>query len=67
LHSLRKLDDTVRARPSKDLALQIRQLPFVPNKVKLAATLAGLSTEGDFGRDTLVAQSIDMRTTTQFL
>ena len=53
LHGLRKLDDTVRARTSKDLALQIRQLPVVPNKVKLAAALAGLSTEGDFGRNTL--------------
>jgi peroxiredoxin len=53
LHSLRKLDDTVRARTTKDLALQIRQLPAVPNKLKLAEALAGLSTEGDFGRDTL--------------
>jgi thiol-disulfide isomerase/thioredoxin len=53
LHALRKLDDTVRARTSRDLALQIRQLPVVPHKVKLAAALAGLSTEGDFGRDTL--------------
>jgi hypothetical protein len=53
LHGLRKLDDTVRARTTRDLALEIRQLPVVPNKVKLAAALAGLSTEGDFGRDTL--------------
>jgi hypothetical protein len=53
LHALRKLDDTVRARTSRDLALQIRQLPVVPHKVKLAAALAGLSTEGDFGRGTL--------------
>jgi peroxiredoxin len=53
LDGLRNLDDTVRARTTKDLALQIRQLPVVPNKLKLAAALAGLSTEGDFGRDTL--------------
>jgi thiol-disulfide isomerase/thioredoxin len=53
LHGLRKLDDTVRARTTKDLAMQIRQLPIVPNKLKLAGALAGLSTEGDFGRDTL--------------
>ena len=53
LHGLRKLDDTVRARTTKDLALQIRQLPPVPNKLRLAGALAGLSTEGDFGRDTL--------------
>jgi len=53
LHDLRKLDDAVRARTTRDLALEIRQLPVVPNKVKLAAALAGLSTEGDFGRDTL--------------
>jgi peroxiredoxin len=50
---LRKLDDTVRARTTKELALQIRQLPVVPNKLKLAGALANLSTEGDFGRDTL--------------
>jgi len=53
LRGLRKLDDTVRAHTTKDLALQIRALPVVPNKLKLAGTLAELSTEGDFGRDTL--------------
>jgi peroxiredoxin len=53
LHGLRKLDDTVRVHTTKDLALQIRQLPIVPNKLQLAGALAGLSTEGDFGRDTL--------------
>lgn len=53
LRGLRKLDDTVRARTTKDLALQIRALPAVPNKLRLAGTLANLSTEGDFGRDTL--------------
>jgi peroxiredoxin len=53
LRGLRKLDDAVRARTTKDLALEIRQLPAVPNKLRLAGALAGLSTEGDFGRDTL--------------
>jgi len=53
IKGLRKLDDTVRARTTKELALQIRQLPVVPNKLKLAGALALLSTEGDFGRDTL--------------
>ena len=53
LRGLRKLDDTVRASTTKDLALQIRQLPVVTNKLQLAGALANLSTEGDFGRDTL--------------
>jgi peroxiredoxin len=53
IRGLRQLDDSVRARTTKDLALQIRQLPVVPNKLRLAGTLSNLSTEGDFGRDTL--------------
>ena len=53
IKSLRSLDDTVRARTTKDLATQIRALPSVPNKLMLAVALANLSTEGDFGRDTL--------------
>jgi len=53
IRGLRKLDDTVRARITKELALQIRQLPVVPNKLRLAGGLANLATEGDFGRDTL--------------
>jgi peroxiredoxin len=53
LRGLRKLDDTVRVGTTKDLALKIRALPVVPNKLKLAGTLAELSTEGDFGKDTL--------------
>ncbi len=53
LRGLRKLDDTVRVRTTKELALQIRALPAVPNKLLLAGALASLSTEGDFGRDTL--------------
>jgi peroxiredoxin len=53
IKTLRQLEDTTRARVTKELALQIRQLPVVPNKLKLAGSLALLSTEGDFGRDTL--------------
>jgi len=53
IRGLRKLDDTVRAETTRKLAVQIRQLPVVPNKLRLAGTLANLSTEGDFGRDTL--------------
>jgi peroxiredoxin len=53
LRGLRKLGDTVRVHTTKELALQIRALPVVPNKLKLAGVLAELSTEGDFGKDTL--------------
>lgn len=53
LHGLRKLDDNVRAHTTRDLALQIRALPAVPNKLRLAGALANLSTEGDFGRENL--------------
>jgi peroxiredoxin len=53
IKGLRKLDDATRARTTKDLALQIRALPVTPNKLKLAGALSNLSTEGDFGRDTL--------------
>jgi peroxiredoxin len=50
---LRGLPDDVRARTTKNLAIEIRQLPVAPNKLRLANDLANLSTEGDFGRDTL--------------
>jgi len=50
---LRDLADDVRAIKTKELALKIRQLPVSPNKVSVAQSLANLSTEGDFGRDTL--------------
>ncbi|HKV76666.1 MAG TPA: TlpA disulfide reductase family protein [Candidatus Sulfotelmatobacter sp.] len=53
IRGLRKLDDTVRARVTKGLALQIRRLPVAPNKLRLALALSQLSTEGDFGHDTL--------------
>jgi len=53
VHSLRSLADDVRAGTTKDLALKIRKLPPTENKLRLAEGLAGLSTEGDFGHDTL--------------
>jgi peroxiredoxin len=53
IRTLRKLDDATRARTTKDLALQIRALPVTANKLQLAGALSNLSTEGDFGRDTL--------------
>jgi len=53
IHGLRSLPDDVRAGTTKDLALKIRKLPATENKLRLAVNLAGLSTEGDFGHDTL--------------
>jgi len=53
IHGLRSLADDVRAGTTKDLALKIRKLPATENKLRLAVSLAGLSTEGDFGHNTL--------------
>jgi peroxiredoxin len=53
IRTLRKLNTEERTRKTKELALQIRQLPSGMNKLRLAYGLAGLSTEGDFGHDTL--------------
>src|SRR5271157_6350738 len=53
IHGLRSLADDVRAGTTKDLALKIRRLPATENKLRLAVNLAGLSTEGDFGHNTL--------------
>jgi peroxiredoxin len=50
---LRALPDDVRARTTKELALEIRGLPKTQHKLSLANELANLSTEGDFGHDTL--------------
>jgi peroxiredoxin len=50
---LRALADDVRARTTKQLALDIRALPRTERKLSLANGLANLSTEGDFGHDTL--------------
>jgi peroxiredoxin len=53
LDGLRQLPDDVRKSATKQLAVQIRNLPVTPNKLRLAYELASLSTEGDFGHDTL--------------
>jgi thiol-disulfide isomerase/thioredoxin len=50
---LRSLPDDVRARTTKQLALDIRALPKTARKLSLANELANLSTEGDFGHDAL--------------
>ena len=50
---LRATPDDARAEKTKGLALEIRTLPAGQNQVLLADGLASLSTEGDFGRDTL--------------
>ena len=54
VRGLRQLPDQERGRVTKQLALEIRQLPPSMNKVRLASGLASLSTEGDpGGRDTV--------------
>jgi peroxiredoxin len=53
LRGLRELPDETRAQVTKDLALAIRRLSASSNKLTLANNLASLSTEGDFGHDTL--------------
>lgn len=50
---LRSVPDQERGAVTKRLALQIRQLTPGMKKVGLASGLANLSTEGDFGHDTL--------------
>ena len=55
LHGLRSLPDDTRARATQQLALDIRALPAGDHKLGLANELANLSTEGDFGHDTLQA------------
>src|SRR5437016_49627 len=53
IRHLRSLADDVRARTTRQLALDIRGLPKTANKLELANALANLSTEGDFGKETL--------------
>jgi len=55
IRGLRKLPDDTRAKATRDLAASIAGLPATPNKLRLASSLANLSTEGDFGQDTLQA------------
>ncbi len=53
LQGLRGVPDDKRAEVTKEIALDIRKLSPGGAKVGLANGLASLSTEGDFGRDTL--------------
>ena len=53
IKTLRQVPDDQRGAVTKQLALDIRALPAVPNKMRLAEGLANLSTEGDFGHDNL--------------
>jgi thiol-disulfide isomerase/thioredoxin len=53
--TLRSLADDARAKAMADLAQRIRALPAGTGRLTLAMSLANLSTEGDFGRDTLQA------------
>ncbi|MGD1070041.1 MAG: TlpA disulfide reductase family protein [Bryobacteraceae bacterium] len=53
IRHLRDVPDAQRGAVTRNLALEIRQLPASKNKLILANDLANLSTEGDFGRDTL--------------
>lgn len=45
---LQNLDDSARARETKELALQIQTLPPTENKLHLAGALANLANQGDF-------------------
>jgi hypothetical protein len=53
LKGLRDVPDDKRGEATKRIALEIRNLPADGAKVGLANSLANLSTEGDFGHDTL--------------
>lgn len=53
MRHLRALADDVRPTTTRQLALDIRALPKTAHKIDLANDLASLSTEGDFGHDTL--------------
>jgi peroxiredoxin len=53
LKVLRQVPDSKRGEVTTSLALDIRKLPKTEAKLGLADALAGLSTEGDFGRRTL--------------
>ena len=53
LRGLRQVPDDARGGVTRQLALDIRRLPMTPAKLHLAHNLANLSTEGDFGKQTL--------------
>jgi peroxiredoxin len=53
LRGLRQVPDDARGGVTRQLAINIRRLPVTPGKLHLAHSLANLSTEGDFGKQTL--------------
>jgi peroxiredoxin len=53
IRTLRQVPDEKRAAATKEIAGMIRRLSASNNKVTLANGLASLSTEGDFGHDTV--------------
>ena len=55
VRALRSLPDDTREVTTRQLATEIQRLPAGANKLMLAMSLSGLSTEGDFGRDTVQA------------
>jgi peroxiredoxin len=63
LRGLRDVPDQQRGARTTDIALQIRSLPTGPNKIRLAGGLANLSTEGDFGHDSLQAVATTLTAT----
>ena len=62
LRSLRQVPDEKRGQVTKNLALEIRKLPASSHKLTLANGLANLSTEGDFGHDTLQEVAMTLAT-----
>ena len=52
LQGLRAVPDDQRASATRKLAHDIRYL-YSPSQLRLATTLAGLATEGDFGKETV--------------
>jgi peroxiredoxin len=55
IRGLRAVPDSRRGAETRSIAARIRALPADARKVKLATSLAHLSTEGDFGKNTLEA------------
>lgn len=53
IRKLRSLSEEARVQKTREIGLKIRLLPAGMNRVRLATSLASLSTEGDLGQDTL--------------
>jgi len=63
IKGLRALPDARRGAVTKQLALDIRALPAGQGKLMLADSLANLSTEGDFGKQTLQEVAVTLSAT----